>query len=675
MLRSLILLPVIALFVITNASGQGIQKSAAAVQQEAMPASAKQVLAADTPLKTLDGNSFVAPVGWTLERQGAVILLSPPENDSRIVLMDISAADAESAVQRAWQAVDPNMKRPLKLAQDIPPRDGWAQMKSFRYETSANDKRGVGALAAKQGERWNVVLYDVGLGTGEKRSGQIAAIFDRLLPSGYKRESFAGMTAHRLDAKRLDALREFVEGASKELGVPGVAIGIVQNGEVVMSQGFGVRAMGKAEQVDGDTRFMIASNTKALTTLMLARLVAQGKFVWDTPVTEILPSFALGNAETTRQVLVKHLICACTGMPRQDLEWLFQRKDATPASAMRDLAKMQPTSEFGALFQYSNPMAAAAGFAGGYVLNPKLELGAAYAAAMQSEVFGPLGMKSTTLDFSQAMSGNFALPHGSDVDGNTVPASMDLNYTVIPVGPAGAAWSTVNDLLRYVQMEITQGLLPGGGRYLDQAPLLERRAQQIAIGNDIGYGMGLMVDSTWGIPVVQHGGDMIGFHSNMLWLPEHNIGAVILTNSDSGINMVYSFQRRLLEVLFDGKPEAVVDVDAAAKRFKERIVVERKRLDVPAATDAVAKLAGRYINDQLGEIRVIPRGKAAWFDFGTWESEVASRRNNDGTLSFVTISPGEDGFEFVVSDVDGRQGLTIRDAQHEYVFKAALPEG
>src|SRR4029079_5627009 len=103
----------------------------------------------------------------------------------------------------------------------------------------------------------------------------------------------------------------------------------------------------------GDTKFIIASNTKALATLMLAKLVDQGKIAWDTPATQLLPSFALGDADTTSKVQVKHLICACTGMPRQDLEWLFQWAGATPTHVIETLATVNPTSKFGTRFEHS----------------------------------------------------------------------------------------------------------------------------------------------------------------------------------------------------------------------------------------------------------------------------------------------------------------------------------
>ena len=94
--------------------------------------------------------------------------------------------------------------------------------------------------------------------------------------------------------------------------------------------------------------------------------------------------------------------------------------------------------------------------------------------------------------------------------------------------------------------------------------------------------MGLMVDTKYGVTVVHHGGDMIGFHSDMFWLPEHASGAVILTNGDPGLVDPAPFRRKLLEVLFDGKPEADADVAAQAKSFFDQLAAERKLITVPA---------------------------------------------------------------------------------------------
>jgi CubicO group peptidase (beta-lactamase class C family) len=617
----------------------------------------------------VEGATFIAPAGWSIAVRGPATILEAPEGGSFIALVDVKAAAAADAVAAAWAAYRPEATWPLKVATDAPDKDGWTDIRRFEYLTSPNEKRDVVARTRRAGEVWTVAIYDMDQAVGEKRLAAASLIFGRLYPRGYARESFAGKKAHRLDAERLARLNAWVETAMKELGVPGVAVGLVQDGKTVFAGGFGVRELGKPQRPDADTLFMIASNTKALTTLMLAKLVDEKKFGWETPVTSLLPSFKLGDPETTRQVRVKHLICACTGLPRQDLEWIFQFQGVTAAGAMATLATMQPTSKFGEMFQYSNPMAGAGGFTGGHVLYPKLELGAAYDEAMRTRVFEPLGMKATTFDYARALKGNHAGAHAPDIDGRPARAVMEVNYAIIPLRPAGAAWSSIRDMLRYVSFELAEGVLPNGKRYIAREPLLERRAPQVSIGKDVTYGMGLEVDTKYETPVVLHGGSMIGYQTQMLWLPEHGVGAVILTNSDTGWMLHSVFQRKLLEVLFDGRPEADADLGARAKAFFQQLAAERKLLTVPADPVEAGKLARRYANPALGEIAVSQAGGTTTFDFGEWKSEVATRKNPDGTISFITTAPGIAGLELVVGGGGAKRTLITRDAQHEYVFE------
>jgi len=632
----------------------------------AQDSATSEPLTADTPKQTTAGATFIAPSGWTFSVRGPATILAPPEGDSHIALVDVRAPTADSAVALAWTAYMPEHTWPLRVATPQPDQDGWSDRRNYSYQTSPNEKRGVVIFAQRAGDVWTVVVYDMSDATGEKRLAAVQLIFDRLLPKGYTRESFAGRKAATLDAARLARLSAFTEQAMRELGIPGVAVGIVQDGKVVFADGFGVRELGKPEKPDGNTLFMVASNTKALTTLMLAKLVDAGRFGWETPVTSLLPSFKLGDSATTRQVLVKHLICACTGLPRQDLEWLFEFKNATPASALRTLGTMQPSSKFGEMFQYSNPMAAAAGYTGGHVAFPNLELGAAYDEAMRTLVFAPLGMTSTTFNYSRALAGNHASPHAPDIDSKASVAAMDINYSVIPVRPAGAAWSSVRDMLKYISMELAEGRLPDGTQYIRRETLLARRAPYVPIGKEATYGMGLMVDTKYGAPVVHHGGDLIGFHSDMMWLPEQHVGAVVLTNGNPGWVLRDVFQRKLLEVLFDGRDEADADVASQAKNWYAQLAADRRLLTVPADAGESARLARHFHNAALGDIDVRREGGRTVFDFGEFRSQVATRKNPDGSISFITIAPGIVGFEFVVSDAGKR--LTARDAQHEYVF-------
>jgi len=625
-------------------------------------------LSADTPKTTVLGNAFIAPKDWSLSVKGPATILEAPEGNSWVALVDVPAANAEQALAAAWKAYKPEEKWPVKVSNDLPDKDGWSRRREYEYLTSPNEKRGVDALVSYSGSNWTVVIEDLADAVAGKRGAQAELILGGLLPKGYSRETFAGKKANALNQARIAEVGRFVEQGQKELEVPGVALGLVQDGKVIFADGFGAKDMGTAGKPDGDTLFMIASNTKALTTLLLAKLVDEHRITWNTPVTTLFPKFRLGDAETTRSVQVRHLICACTGMPRQDLEWIFEFGKMTPETTLALLGTMQPTSKFGELFQYSNLMAAAAGYTAAHVLYPQMEVGSAYDRAMQSYVFDPLGMNATTFDFARALSANHATAHSPDVDGKPAKALMAVNYAVVPARPAGAAWSSVRDMLKYVSMELAQGKLPDGKTYISSGPLLERRAPQVSMGKDESYGMGLMVDTTYGVPVVHHGGDLFGYHSDMIWLPQQNVGAVILTNGDPGWLLRNRFRRKLLEVLFDGRPEADGLLNADAKSFFTALAADRKLMTIPADANASAKLAKHYTNASLGEIAVSTSGSSTVFDFGEWKSQVASRKNPDGTISLITIVPGMIGAEFLVG-AGPKRTLIIRDAQHEYVFE------
>ncbi|MGZ5062639.1 MAG: serine hydrolase domain-containing protein [Usitatibacter sp.] len=628
-------------------------------------------LAADSPRSTPAGATFTAPAGWTMTTRGNLVVLESPEGDSRLALVDTEGKDATEAMTAAWAAYRPDSKRPLKLVTPQAPINGWEERKTFEYETSPNERKVAFAVAARAGTSWTVWIFDASEPTFEKRGSQFSLVSRSLRPKGYSRETFAGRKAQPLDGARIATLRAFVEDGMKKLGVPGVGLALIDGGKVVYEGGLGVKELGKPAKVDADTLFIAASNTKALTTLLLAELVDEKKLRWDEPVTEAYPRFRLGDAATTKSVLVKHLICACTGMPRQDLEWILEFKGATPASSMALLANMQPTSGFGELFQYSNLMASAAGFIGGALYAPTLELGAAYDLAMRRKVFEPLGMDNTTFDFARALRGNHASPHGKDADGVLRVARMDLNYAIVPARPAGGVWTSAHDLARYVEMELARGKLESGRTLVSEENLLARREPQVKVSEDITYGMGLFIDNQWGVPIVHHGGDLAGYHSDMMWFPDQGVGAVILTNSDPGVELRGPLLRRIAELVFDGKPEAQARLDAAVVRLEAARRKERERLEIPANPALAVKLARHYASKELGTIAVLGRGKDTVFDVGEWKSVVATRRNDDGSVSFITIDPTLEGLEFVVADRDGKRSLVMRDAQHEYTFKEA----
>ena len=645
--------------------------AASAFPQQTVPATAPaEPLSVDSPRTTSGGATFTAPGGWSIATTKAMVVLQPPEPDTHIAIFESDAAEAKAAVAAAWAAYKPQ-SHALRLVTPRPSRNGWEERQVFDYETSPNERAVVQAIASRAGKSWTVVLLDGSEPTFEKRSAPINLLIGSLRPKGYTRESFVGRTPNPLDTARVGELKQFVEDSMKAFGIPGASIALIDGGKIVYEGGFGMKELGKPDRVDENTLFMAASNTKGMTTLLLSELVDEKKLRWDQPVVEVYPGFKLGDADTTQRVLVKNLICACTGLPRQDLEWIFEFEQATPASSLALLGTMQPTSKFGEVFQYSNLMAAAAGYIGAHLVYPDRELGAGYDAAMHERIFTPLGMNSTTFDMSRALQGNHASPHGDDWDGKPSLANMAFNYAVMPHRPAGGVWTSSHDLIRYVQLEINKGRLPDGKPLVSEDNLLARRIPQVPLGEDRWYGMGLEVDNTWGVTVVHHGGSMAGYKSDIMLLPDAAIGAVILTNADNGGMLLRPFMRRLLELVYEGKPEAAGDVASAAARQKANFAKERERLVIPADPAQVKALASHYVSKELGNINVTTRNGLTTFDFGEWKSQVASRKNDDGTISFVTTDPTNLGFEFVVAQRDGKRALIIRDGQHEYWFSEA----
>jgi hypothetical protein len=121
-------------------------------------------------------------------------------------------------------------------------------------------------------------------------------------------------------------------------------------------------------------------------------------------------------------------------------------------------------------------------------------------------------------------------------------------------------------------------------------------------------------------------------------------------------------------VLFDGESLAAEQLEASAAANDAEIAAWRKRLVIPADTHAAAGLRRNYRNAALGVIEVERHGERVSFRFPQWHSEVATRKNDDGTVSFLTIDPGVNGFEFVVGGTQNDPTLILRDEQHEYVF-------
>lgn len=434
-----------------------------------------------------------------------------------------------------------------------------------------------------------------------------------------------------------------------------------------MAEGIGVRALGSPDVVDADTLYRIASNTKPLTTLMVARLVDEERLDWDLPVVSIASQFRIGDRSLTPEVKLRHLACACAGFPYRNLDWEFASPNASASDVFRVLADMPILSKLGGEYRYSNPPATALGYIAGKAAYPDLEWGIAYDRAMSSRVFEPLGMTRTSFTASDSKERNIAKSHGIALDGTMMIVDDRRDAQIHAVRPSGGAFSSVNDLLAYVRLELSEGRLADGTALLSSKAMRARWSPQVATGPHSTYGLGLETDHSMGTPMLFHGGRLYGQRSNIFWWPEHGIGGVILANSSTGDALMHAVPRKLGELLFDLPDEAEKLIDSAAEQQSMRTMSLRAKWSMPAEPSHVSQIADHYRSPELGTLQIERLSDQTIFRFAAWEMSVASRRGDDGELSFLGTIPSPPPAFVAGSSAIGKT-LTIRAGTQAFVF-------
>ncbi len=622
----------------------------------------------DIQLTTASGATFTASKNWYVTTHKDLIVLEEPDRELSLALIENTEPSAQKAVDVAWQKFKPGFAYPI--AQTIPgvAMDGWDETIQFMYDAPSAENVFVIAVASRKGQTWYMLLLYGAKGALERRSAQIHTVLTSFKAPGAQEESFAGKTAHKLDAKLLQELVAFIEAALQEFKIPGAAVGIVQDGKIIFEHGFGVRTSGTQELVIPETLFMIGSTTKSLTTFMMARLIDEGMFDWNTPVTQVMPSFKLGNDAITKQLLMKYMVAANTGIPRQDMEFMFNYDKATPEIRLAEMATMLPTTGFGETFQYSNGMVSAGGYIAAHSIDKNVCLGAAYDAAMQSRVFDPIGMKSTTFDFNKVQHANHASPHGQDLRFDYIPLPVSDERWVVSLRPAGGAWSTVQDMSRYIVTELTKGINPDGTRVVSEADLLKRREPQTKITDKMSYGLALMIEDDHGVQVIHHDGATMGFTSLMFFLPEHNVGLVMLTNARGAVACTQAVKRCFMELLFDGKPQAAQMIKLSVDFLKsaQHKILEEVNFAPEAAW--LKQFVGTYKHSSLGTITISQIAKEAILDAGEWKSTLGQKKEKDGTLKLILTQAPFAGLEFLPQEHNGTMELVLEMPQHKYAF-------
>jgi len=334
---------------------------------------------------------------------------------------------------------------------------------------------------------------------------------------------------HELDvallAKDIDAERE-------RFKVRGTAVVVVQDGEVVLSTGFGERDAAKGLPVTDTTLFAIGSSTKAFTCTVLATLVDEGLLSWDRPVRHYLPKFDLVDPVATANLTLRDMLSHRSGLPRHDLVWYgdtaLARKDV-----VERLAVLKPNKGLRELWQYNNLMYITAGYL------TELTLGCTWEEAVRQRILDPLGMTNTNFSVVDSQrSADHSLPYIERPTGEV--ALMPFRGLDL-AGPAGSINSCVADMSRWLLLNCGGGEVDGQ-RLVSAAALREIHSVSMAMPDagrlfdevsPVGYGMGWMVDNYRGQRVLHHGGNIDGFSALVSFAPKANTGVVILTNMNA----------------------------------------------------------------------------------------------------------------------------------------------
>ncbi len=344
--------------------------------------------------------------------------------------------------------------------------------------------------------------------------------------------------AQSAELQRIDA---YVIAQMQAMHIPGIALGIVKNDQVVHAMGFGV-ANPAGERVTAQTPFILGSTSKSFTALAIMQLVETGKIDLDAPVQRYLPWFQVHPSAATSglaaasTITIRHLLNHVSGIPTRAVEaTLTGNGDETLEQLVRGLSQVALAAPVGTTYQYSNMNYVTLG------LVVQLVSGQSFGSYIQQHIFAPLCMPDSFVVQRDAR------PHGMATGhrwwfGLAVPADVPYIRGSLP---AGFLISSAQDMTHYLVAQINEGrylgtslLSPGGIAQLHQpGASMDTRGD--------GYGMGWVISpasGSFGVPAIWHGGDIANFHSDVIILPQQHWGIVVLMNVNGQFAMMNNSQ-------------------------------------------------------------------------------------------------------------------------------------
>jgi CubicO group peptidase (beta-lactamase class C family) len=345
--------------------------------------------------------------------------------------------------------------------------------------------------------------------------------------------------SQEVDFQKLD---NYFEQTVKDWGVPGMSVGIVKDGKIVFSKGYGVLEVGKPEKPDGNTLYAIASNSKAFTSAIIAMLVQEGKLNWDDKVQKYLPWFELYDPYASRQTTIKDLLCHRVGLGTFSGDFIWYKSDLNSEEIIRRLKYLPNQFDFRDGFGYSNVMY----ITSGEII--KKVTGKTWGENVQERIFDPLKMERSIYSLSELeRKGNFAIPHALENNQNIPIPYEDWEE----VGALGGVISSVNDIGNWMIFNMNHGIA-GNDTLLtpNSRNIIWRMHNSYNVdhttANDFnthfrGYGLGWGLSDFHGRLRVSHSGGYDGMISAVNMIPDEKIGVVVLTNGMNAPTMAVTY--------------------------------------------------------------------------------------------------------------------------------------
>ena len=332
---------------------------------------------------------------------------------------------------------------------------------------------------------------------------------------------------------KIKAFDQYIKQAYQQWEVPGLAISVVKDGRLIFSKGYGVRQLNTTAAVDDQTIFCIGSTTKAVTAAAMGMLVDEGRVNWDDPVNEHLPDFQLYDPYVTRNIRIRDLFTHNAGIGNADFLWAFN--DLSPEEILYQMRFSQPTYPFRGGYTYQNIMYLAAG-----KVIEKLS-GMSWEEFVRQRIFQPLGMNRSVPMLKYALQQrNISVPHHY-VDDKITPIE---DVSADAIAPAGAIWSSVNDMSKWMQFMLDSARV-NGKRLLNPETYAELLKPQIIVPQESFYPTTALTKPHWttyALAWFQHDydGRFVSFHTGSLpgtiaiigLIPDENVGVFVLGNLD-----------------------------------------------------------------------------------------------------------------------------------------------